>query len=153
MPIYLDETEVVQGADAFRSVLIVPCRFCPAASMAIREQKPYVRLLSGSFKTEPYERLIGRIKRKFEGKGIRTKVFRSSLLHQFVLCTWTSRRRQKLSRVARKYDALLVLGCEGALRTVNDIVGPGSCTVLAGMRSEGVMSIVPRLSFPCDISL
>jgi hypothetical protein len=66
---------------------------------------------------------------------------------------WTSRRRRKLRKYAEKYDAMIVLGCEAAEKTVRDSVGPSSCRIIQGLESEGVMSIQPRFSLPGNISL
>ena len=80
-------------------------------------------------------------------------MFRSYLPHQFVVCLWTSRRREKLLKRARNYDALMVMGCEAALDTVCDAVKSTDCKVFQAMRSEGMMSILPRFQKPCNISL
>ena len=93
------------------------------------------------------------MKSKFEKRGIRTSVFESKLIHQFVLCMWTSKRRKKLLERAKKYEALIVLGCEAAVETVQESVKSSSCSVLHGMETEGIMSILPRFQLPCNISL
>jgi hypothetical protein len=146
---YRDISEYYQ----FKSVLIVPCRFCPAASSAVRNNEPYIELFRRFMKTDSYERYIESLKSELEKKGIRTAVFRSRLIHQFVLCMWTSRRRKKIMKYARKYDAMIVLGCEAAVQTISDSINSTSCKVVQGLDSEGVMSIQPRLSFPGNISL
>jgi len=146
---YRDITEYYQ----FESVLIVPCRFCPAASSAVRNNQTYIQFFKRFMKTESYERYIDSLKSGLERKGIKTDVFRSRLIHQFVLCMWTSGRRKKLREIAAKYDAIIVLGCEAAEKTVSDSIGPSSCRVIQGLESEGVMSIQPRFKFPADISL
>jgi len=153
MPFYLDPVDVVPEVAGCESVLIVPCRFCPAASMAVRSDEPYIEFPRRSLKTASYERLINALKRGLEERGIRTSVFRSGLLHQFVLCMWTSRRRKQLSERAKKYDAVVVMGCEAAVQTVRHALESTACRVIQGMKSEGIMSIQPRLSMPCNISL
>ena len=153
MPFYLDATDVVPEVANFKSVLIVPCRFCPAASMAVKNNEPYIEFPRRSLKTAAYERLIETMKQKFENKGIKTSVFKSNLLHQFVLCMWTSKRRKKLLESAKKYEALVVMGCEAAVQTVRNSVESANCQVIPGMKSEGIMSIQPRFSLPCNISL
>ena len=46
MPFYLDDIENLgEGLDC-KSILIVPCRFCPAASKAVRLGEPYFDFLS-----------------------------------------------------------------------------------------------------------
>lgn len=153
MPVYLKETDVAQEVAGLGSVLIVPCRFCPAASLAVKTKTPYIELFRRLLKTASYERFITAMKRSLEKKGIETAVFKSRLPHQFVLCMWTGRRRRKLLQRARKHEAVVVLGCEAAGRTVRDCLGSTDCRVVQGMRSEGIMSIKPRFHAPCNLSL
>ena len=98
-------------------------------------------------------RLTGEIISRFEKKGIKTSIFKSYLPHQFILCLWTSKRRKKLLESAKKFEALVVLGCEGAVQTVRDSVKSAACKVFQGMKSEGVMSLKPRFHLPGNISL
>jgi len=153
MPFYLDEQEVVTHVDGLESVLIVPCRFCPAASAAVRSGEPYIDFPRSSLQTASYERLIAKVKADLEDLGLRVGVFKSNLVHQFVLCMWTASRRRKLARLARDYDALVVMGCEAAVDTVRDAIRPSECRVIQGVKTEGVMSIQPRFSFPATVRL
>jgi hypothetical protein len=66
---------------------------------------------------------------------------------------WSSKRRQKLLKRAKQYEALIVLGCEAAVNTVRDAVQYASCKVFQGLETEGVMSIQPRVHLPANISL
>jgi len=153
MPFCLEVEDVAPEVVKYESVLIVPCRFCPAASMAVKNDEPYIEFPRRSLKTASYERLIEDMKHSFEERGIKTSVFKSNLLHQFVLCMWTSKRRKKLAESAKKYDAVVVMGCEAAVQTVRNALESTTCHVIPGMRAEGIMSIQPRLSLPCNISL
>ena len=51
MPFYLKEVDVVPEVAKFKSALIVLCRFCPAASLAVRNQQSYIKFLSSLLKT------------------------------------------------------------------------------------------------------
>ena len=93
------------------------------------------------------------MKANLEDMGIKTDVFRSNWLHQFVLCMWSRRRRRHLARHAANYEALVVLGCEAAVDTVYGSVDTESSKVYMGMRSEGIMSVLPRISLPGSMSL
>lgn len=139
--------------ERFGSVLIVPCRFCPAASVAIRRNAPYFEFLKKFLKTASYEQYLETIQSDLEKIGVKTGIFKSYWPHQFVVCMWTSRRRKKLMKRASNYDAVVVTGCEAATQTVCDSVESTSCKVFQGMRSEGIMSIKPLYHFPCNISL
>ena len=153
MPVYLKDINEFPELEKFESVLIVPCRFCPAASMAVRTNKPYFEFFRRFLKTASYEQLLETVKSNLERKGVKTDVFKSKWLHQFVVCMWTSRRRKKLLEHARKYEALVVMGCEAAVQTIYDSVKSTSCKVFQGMRSGGIMTVKPSFHLPSNISL
>jgi hypothetical protein len=119
----------------------------------VRNGEPYIEFPRRSLKTDSYERLIKNMKSSFEERGVKTEVFESHLLHQFVLCMWTSKRRRKLLECAKRHDAVVVMGCEAAVQTVRDSLKSTKCRVIQGMNNEGLMSIRPRASLPCTISL
>jgi hypothetical protein len=153
MPVYLKDIHDFQQLEQFQSVLIVPCRFCPAASLALRSNEPYFEFFRHLLQTAAYERYIETMRCELGKRGVMTDVFRSRLPHQFVVCMWTRRRRKQLMRCAKKYDALVVLGCEAAVRTILDSVESSSFQVVQGMRTEGIMSILPRFQWPDSITL
>ena len=130
MPFYVDEKDIGPEIDGLKSALIVPCRFCPAASMAVKSSEAYIDFPRRSLKTPSYERLIKKMKSDLERRGIKTDVFRSNFIHQFVLCMWTSSRRKKLLERARAYQVLVVMGCEAAVDTVRDAVESSGCRVM-----------------------
>lgn len=153
MPVYLNDINDFSELEKFDSILIVPCRFCPAASLAVKTHTPYFEFLTNLFKTTSYEQYIETMESKLEKMGVKADVFRSYLPHQYVVCMWTSRRREKIKKRARDYDAVVVLGCEAALDTIHDSIESTSCQVFQGMRTEGIMSIKPHYHFPCNVSL
>lgn len=153
MPFHFNELDVAAKVSGCDSVLLVPCRFCPAASSAVKHGRPYIEIFRRFLKTEPYEQLIRKIQSDLISQGVNTSVFKSKLLHQFVLCMWTSARRKKLRERAKGHDAVVVLGCEGATQTVRDALNSTECRVVQGMETEGLMSIIPRFRFPGTLSL
>ena len=153
MPVYLKDIHDFQQLEQFESVLIVPCRFCPAASLAVRNNEPYFEFFRHLLQTDAYERYIELMKSDLENKGVKADVFRSRVPHQFVVCMWTRRRRKQLMKRAKNYDALVVLGCEAAVQTILDSVDNASFQVVQGMRTEGIMSILPRFKWPDSITL
>jgi hypothetical protein len=152
MPFHLKDRDVSSDIVELHSALIVPCRFCPAASLAVRENKPYIAPLRRLLRTAAYESYIQRLQTRLEAQGIRTSVFDSKLPHQFVMCMWTSGRRKDLARRAAGYDAALVLGCDAAIATARSCV-PSNCRVIPGMEVEGIMSVIPVVHFPFNVSL
>ena len=153
MPFHFNELDVASKVAGCDSVLLVPCRFCPAASSAVKHNKPYIDIFRRFLKTEPYEQFIRKIQSDLQEQGVKTSVFKSKLIHQFVLCMWTSGRRKKLREHAKRYDAVVVLGCEGATQTVRDSLKSTECRVVQGLETEGLMSIIPKIRFPGTLSL
>jgi len=153
MPFYLRESDVLPRVAGLSSVLIVPCRFCPAASLAVREKKPYIQLFRHFLRTEAYESFIKTLRRRLRDEGVETVVFESRLPHNFLPCMWTSGRRRELAKRAAAFDGVVVLGCDAAGEVVRTSMGSTECRVIQGMDVEGIMSVVPTLSFPFNISL
>ena len=153
MPFYLKESNVLPEVDGLQSVLLVPCRFCPAASLAVTEKKPYIELFRRFLRTGAYESHITTLKRRLEDRGIKTVVFDSKLPHQFTACMWTSARRRALARRAAEFEAVVVLGCDAMVEAVSESLGSTECRVIQGMRIEGLMNVLPTMSFPLNISL
>lgn len=152
MPFYLKEVDVVSEVAKFRSALIVPCRFCPAASTAVKNNKPFIRFFRRLLKTECYEDLIKNMQSRLEREGVRADVFKSGILH-YVLCMWPSERRKRLLRRASEYEAVVVMGCDAAYESVCDVLRSTNCQVVHGMESEGVMTLTTRFNWPLNISL
>ncbi len=154
MPFYLKHRDVSSEiGPRIHSVLIVPCRFCPAASAAVRERRPYIDLFWNFLRTPSYELYIQALKSHLESEGIRTGVFDSKLPNQFIICMWTSGRRKDLARHASGYDALIVLGCDAAVETARSSTKSMDCRVIQGMEIEGILNVIPTLRFPCKIWL
>ncbi len=153
MPFYLKELNILPRVAGLRSVLIVPCRFCPAASLAVRENKPYIELFRKFLRTEAYESFIQALERRLKDEGIKTAIFASKLPHQFVACMWTAGRRRELMKRAVEFEGVVVLGYDAAVETVRDSIRSADCRVIKGMENEGIMNVLPTVSFPFNISL
>ena len=149
MPFLLRDRDTSSDVSDVDSILLVPCKFCPAASLAVREKEPYIELFRSFLRTAAYEKYIEKLKSRLEHAGIKTDVFDNKLPHQFILCMWTSRRRQELREHASKYDAVVVLGCDAAVKTAQECV-QANCKVI---EAEGIMNVVPSFQFRGKISL
>ncbi len=153
MPFYLKERDLSADTAGVRSALIVPCRFCPAASLAVKEAAPYVQLARASLRTRSYDSYIRRVRSGLERAGIETHLFASRVLHHFVMCMWPARRRRALARAVAGYDAVIVFGCEAAVETARGCVEGSRCRVIPGMELEGIMNVTPSLGLPFDVRL
>jgi hypothetical protein len=152
MPIYLKEVDVVAEVAKFQSALIVLCRFCPAASLAVRNDKPYLEIFRRLLKTEPYEALIDNMQSRLKKEGLNVSVFKGNLLN-YLICLWTAGGRKKFIRHARQFEAVVVMGCESAYESIQEILKSTNCQIFQGMESEGVLNAIPKVHLPFNISL
>ncbi|MFC1794676.1 hypothetical protein ACFL3Q_13930 [Planctomycetota bacterium] len=152
MPIHLNEIDVVPEVERLDSALIVACNMCAGASLAMRENVPFLQFFRSLLKSPPLERYIRRLKSQLGEKGMKTKKFKGGVIQQFFLCLWTSRQRNKLRKSATKYEAVIVLGCDSAIETVCDSVRGTDCKVIKGMEVGGIMNTKTKFHLPCNIS-
>jgi len=152
MPFYLKAVDVVPEVAKFKSALIVLCRFCPAASLALRNNKPYLEIFRRLLKTVPYEELIDDMQSRLKKEGVKTGVFKGNLIN-YLICMWTTGRRKKLIKHASQFEAVVVMGCEGAFESVADILKSTDCRIFHGMESEGVLNAILKFHLPFNISL
>ena len=152
MPIHFNDLDVVSEVAGLSSALIVPCNMCPAVTVAVRERKPFMQLFRSFLKSAPFEQYLRALQSRLSEKGVKTKVFRSSLYHQWFLCMWTSGQRKKLQKYAKQYEALIVLGCDTATETVRDSVKSSDCKVIEGMEVAGFMNAKLKFRLPCNVS-
>ena len=152
MPIHLHDLDVVSQAAGVDSALIVPCNLCPAVTVAVNQKQPFMKLFRSVLKSAPFEQYIKDLQSRLSESGVRTKVFKSNIYHQWFLCMWTDRRRRKLQKQADQYDAVIVLGCDTANETVRDAVEPTGARVIEGMQVAGLMNAKLSLQLPANIS-
>jgi hypothetical protein len=150
MPIHFEDRDVTSEVAGLRSALIVPCSLCPAVTVATRENRPFMRFLGNPVRSAPFEGYLKTLQSRLSDKGVSARVFRSNLYHQWFMCMWTSRRRKKLEKEVRNYDAVIVLGCESATETVRKVV-PNGVKVIEGMRPMGIMNGELGFRLPADI--
>lgn len=152
MPLHFEDLDVVSQTKGSRSALIVPCSVCPAATIAVREKRPFLKLFSNFLKSAPFENYLAALQDLLAKHGVRTKVFRNNLPHQWFLCMWTASRQKKLKKYAQDFETVIVLGCESATETVRDSIQNDSCRVVEGMRTAGITNTTLCFTLPANIS-
>ncbi|MDG5470094.1 hypothetical protein P9J64_17395 [Deltaproteobacteria bacterium IMCC39524] len=152
MPLHFNDRDIKSEVNGLKSVLIVPCNMCPAVTVAVREDKPFIQIFKHFLKSAPFEKYLRELQSKFKENGVNTKVFKSQLYHHWFMCMWTSGKRKKLQKLAKEYDAIVVLGCKSATETVRDVVKVNNCKVIEGMESTGIMNAELRFHLPGNIS-
>jgi len=152
MPLHFKDLDVVSEVAGLRSALIVPCNMCPAITVAVREKRPFIQLFRSFLKSAPFEQHLRALQSRLREKGVTTEVFKSNFIHQWFLCMWPSGQRKKLQKYAKRYDAVIVLGCESATETVRDLVKSTDTKVIEGMEVAGFMNAKLKFHLPCNVS-
>jgi hypothetical protein len=152
MPIHFNDLDVLSAVEGLSSALIVPCNMCPAVTVAVRAEKPFMQFFSNFLKSAPFEQYMGALQSRLREKGLDTKVFKNYIPHQWFMCMWTSKKRRKLQKCAQQYDAVIVLGCESATETVRDVVKSNDCKVIEGMEVSGIMNAQLKFRLPGNVS-
>jgi hypothetical protein len=152
MPIYLNDLDVVSKVAGLSSALIVPCNMCPAVTVSVKEKKPFIQFFRSFLKSVSFEQHIRNLQSQLKEKGVTTKVFKNPIPHQWFLCMWTLGRRRKLEKIAKKYEAVIVLGCDSANETVRESVNSADCKVIEGMGVAGIMNAKMSFHFLFNVS-
>ena len=152
MPIHLDDVNVISKTTWQSSALIIPCYMCPAVTVAVKEEKPFLQFFSHFLKSPSFERYIKTLQSNLEENGVSSSVFKSHFVHQWFLCMWSSGRRKKLQRQIEQYDYVIVLGCDSATETVRDLINKDDVKVIQGMKVTGFMNAKMRFHLPGDVS-
>jgi hypothetical protein len=152
MPIHFNDVDLDSGVSGLKTALIVPCIMCPSVTVSIREKQPFMKLFRSIFKSTPFEQYLKALKMRLGEKGIEADIFNSRLYQHWFLCMWSSARRKKLQRQAQGYDAVIVLGCDSATKTVGDAVQSLNCKVIEGMTVGGLTNAKMKIGFPANVS-
>lgn len=152
MPIFLEPQNDFSTLHRFKSVLIVPCPICPAVSLAIQQNRPYMEILRHFLATGALREHVASLKADLDRHGIRTRIF-TSYLPMPLMCLWSAGQRRRLRKRARGYEAIAVLGCDAATFNVASAVAPLDCTVVQMMHVAGIVAAIPSFEGPLHLRL
>jgi len=152
MPINLVPIDILSDLEDVDSVLIVLCPVCPQFSLAMQKNLPWIELLKYGFKTGAIEDHINEIRDPMEESGVRTGVF-TTRLPLPTMCLWTKGQRRRLLKRAKDYEAVVVLGCDSAAFTAQQVLKKTECKVIQGMHMVGITNATVTHRFPLTFEL
>lgn len=152
MPIHLEPRDVSADLENFNSVLIVSCPVCAPMSVAMQQKSPFIEFFKRGLKTKAFEDYIQSIREPLEKRGVRTGAY---AIHTPtpMMCIWTNWQRNRLLRRARDYEAVLVLGCDSAAYTAQEVLKNADCKVIQGMDMVGTTNATLKARFPLTFEL
>lgn len=115
-------------------------------------ETPWLEFFKSGLKTAALEDHIGKIRAPLEERGVRTAVFtiRAPLP---MMCLWTKGQRERLLKRARDYEAVVVLGCDSAAFTAQQVLKDTNCKVILGMKMVGITNATVTHRFPSTFEL
>lgn len=152
MPINLVPIDISSDLENVDSVLIVLCPVCPQFSLAMQKNSPWIELLKYGLKTGAVEDHIKNIRYPLEKSGVRTGTF-TTRLPLPTMCLWTKGQRRRLLKRATAYEAVVVLGCDSAVFTAQQVLKETECKVIKGMRMVGITNATVTHRFPLTFEL
>ena len=152
MPINLEPIDVSGDLDNVDSVLLVLCPVCPQFSLAMQKDSPWIELFRYGLKTGALEDHIKEIRDPLEERGIQTGAF-TMRLPLPMMCLWTKGQRKRLLKRAKDYEAVVVLGCDSAAFTAQQVLKDTDCQVITGMRTVGITNATVTHRFPLTFEL
>ena len=152
MPINLEPIDVSGDLEDVDSVLIVLCPVCPQFSLAMRKESPWIEFFKHGVKTGALENHIKEIRDPLEKRGVRADVF-TMRLPLPMMCLWTKGQRRRLLKRAKDYEAVVVLGCDSAAFTAQQVLKSTGTRVIQAMRMVGITNATITHSFPLTFEL
>jgi hypothetical protein len=152
MPINLELTDISHDLTDVQSALFVLCPVCPQFSLAMQTDSPWIDLLKSGLSTGALQGRIKQMRESLEDRGIRTAFF-TTRLPLPTMCLWTKGQRARLLRRAEGFDAVVVLGCDSAAFTAQQVLSATPCKVIRGMRMIGITNATVTHRFPLTFEL
>ena len=152
MPVHLEPLDVIANLEKYSSVLIVSCPVCPPMCVAMQRNAPFIEFFKTGLKTGAFEDLIQSIREPLEQHGIRTGAY-SIHIPTPMMCLWTDWQRSRFLKRAKDYEAVLVLGCDSATYTVQQVLKDTECQVIPGMQMIGTTNATLKFRFPLTVDL
>ena len=152
MPLHLEPIDVSADLSNVNSVLIASCPICPPVSLAIKEKSPLIEFFRSGIKTRAFEDHVKKLRGELEAKGVRTGSF-MVYAPAPTMCLWSKGQRRRFLKRAQDYEAVVVLGCDTALYTVQQALKDTDCRVILGMRTTGFTNAALKFEFPLTVTL
>jgi hypothetical protein len=152
LPINLEPIDVTDALEGVSSALIVLCPVCPQFSLAMQTNSPWLELFKSGLRTQALEDHIKAIRESLEKRGVRTGAY-TTRLPLPMMCLWMKRQRELLRRRAEDFEAVVVLGCDSAAFTAQQVLRETDCKVIRGMRMVGITNATVSHRFPLTFEL
>lgn len=99
MPLHLEDIDIISEIEGISSALIVPCNMCASATVAVREEKPFIQLFRNFLKSAPFEQHIRTLQSQLREKGVKTKSVQEQFTSPMVPLHVHFRSKEKVAAI------------------------------------------------------
>jgi len=149
MPLALSPVPIARQFDGCRSVMFVACNICPRMHFAWENHEPLFSAAMLLGKEDSFQRYLQGLQRDAQGRGQRSALFRTS--STTAACLWSTALAKKFRRAGAGYEAIGVIGCESAVKTVAQIFPDKRIVQL--VRVEGIANFTLRTGWPLRVEI
>lgn len=134
------------------SVLFVACPVCPRMCLAVEKNEPYLSISQLFRKGDYFDEFIAERRKALEREGTVTATFKVPL-PSGMMCLWPEKLRRRLAEQVSSFDAVAVIGCQSAVRTVAEVTDQEKIRIITLMEEEGIANFKTKIRFPFTMEL
>ena len=149
MPLAVSPVPVGNRFDRARAVLFVACNVCPRMHLAWTNREPLFRWTSVFGRADSFTKHVKTLQLEAVRSGKRSAVFRTPSTTP--MCLWSRDLAKRFTREADGYDAIGVIGCESAVRTVAQACPGKQLEQL--VRVEGIANFTLQKRLPLEVRI
>jgi len=120
--------------------------------LSVEKKEPYFSISRLLRKKDFFSEFIATRREALEREKIHTDCFKTPFLSA-MMCLWPENLRIQLMRQAEHFDAVAVIGCQSAVRTVTAATSALNVRIVPMMEEHGVANFKAEIHFPFTMEL
>ena len=149
MPLALSLVPIDRQFDGCRSVMFVACNVCPRMHVAWEHHEPLCSVAMLLGRKDSFDRYLTGLRLDAHRRGQRSAVFPTS--RASAACLWSTALARKFRRAGADFDAIGVVGCESAVKTVSQVFPDKRIVQLVSV--EGIANFTLRTAWPLTVEI
>jgi hypothetical protein len=149
MPLALRPVPVDRQFDGCGSVMFVACNVCPRMHFAWEQREPIFSMAMLLGKKNGFQTYLRQLRLEAEGRGQRSAIFPTP--SATAGCLWSSALAEKFRRAGADYEAIGVIGCESAVKTVSQVFPEKRIVQL--VQVQGIANFTLRTGWPLRVEI
>jgi hypothetical protein len=149
MPLALKMMPVDRQFDGCGAVMFVACNVCPRMHFAWERHEPVFSMAMLFGKESGLQRHLDLLRLEAQSRGQQSAIFPTPAATAG--CLWSSALAEKFGRAGAQYEAIGVIGCESAVKTVSQVFPDKRIVQL--VQVEGIANFTLRTKWPMRVEI